>query len=72
MLEIVLTVFSLLCLITGVSLIASLAITCYLPYAFLRYSALLLKNTKNPQAEKITPTFDEQPVIIKKDVKEKE
>jgi hypothetical protein len=50
--------------------------------ALLRYSALLLRNTRNPQPddlltsikekERISPSFDESPVIVKKDGKEKE
>jgi hypothetical protein len=47
-------------------------------HAIISYSSLLLKNTRNPQQdhllfkEKIPPTIDEQPTIIKKDGKEKE
>ena len=77
MLEIVLTLFSLFCLTTGVALVAFLAISFYPCHAVIRYSSLLLKNTRGPQPdtalpkEKIQPTFDD-PVIIKKDGKEKE
>jgi len=79
MLEITLTTFSLLCPIIGVALIATLAIVFYPFEALLKYSSLLLKNTRNPQPdllttirEKTPPSFDESPVIVKKDGKEKE
>jgi hypothetical protein len=79
MLEIVLTLFALSCLVIGVSLVATLAIVFYPFYAILRYSSLLLKNTRHPQSEmletkeKVPPTLgNESPVIIKKDGKEKE
>lgn len=74
MLEIVLTVFTLLCLVLGVVLIAGLAITFYLPYAFLQYGSLLLRNTRNPPPEIPVLTDknqEESPVIIKNHGKEK-
>lgn len=77
MLEIILTTFSLLCLVLGVFLILSLAIVFYPCFAVLRYSALLLKSTRHPPEditvvnEKTEPVID-TPVIIKKDGKEKE
>lgn len=74
MLEIVLTLFTFICLILGVMLIAGLAITFYLPYAFLRYGSLLLKNTRHPTPEIPVLTdksLEESPVIIKNHGKEK-
>ncbi len=76
MLEIILTVFSLLCLVGGVSLIACLAIAFYPLEALLKYSSLLLSNTRNPNPdliipnkEKIPPVIDdeENPKIVKKE-----
>jgi hypothetical protein len=78
MLEIALTLFALSCLVVGVSMVAFLAIVFYPLHAIISYSSLLLKNTRNPQndqllvKDKISPVMDEQPVIIKKDGKEKE
>lgn len=57
MLETVFTVFSMLFLITGVSLAATLAVVSYPFAAFINYGAWLLKNTKNPK--------DDSPIIIK-------
>ena len=57
MLETVFTMFSILFLITGVSLAATLAVVSYPFAAFINYGAWLLKNTKNPK--------DESPIIIK-------
>lgn len=76
MLEVTFTLFSLLCLITGVSLVATLAVIFYPLHALLNYISFIFKNTRNPQVEipvvndKIN--FDESPVIIKNNVKEKE
>jgi hypothetical protein len=73
MLEIVLTIFSLTCLVFGVSLIALLAVVFYPCHAFLRYTALILKNIKNPAEPNVKEkVIDESPVIIKKNDKEKE
>lgn len=75
MLEISMTLFAIVCLLTGLTLIAILAMTFYPCHAFLRYSSLMLKNIKTPQAEIINKekTQDSQsPVIIKKNDKEKE
>lgn len=74
MLEIVLTLLSLSCLVAGVSLIAILAIIFYPCHAFLRYASLILKSTRHPDeaVKKIEPVVEESPVIVKKDVKEKE
>lgn len=75
MLEISMTLFAIVCLLTGLTLIAILAMTFYPCHAFLRYSSLMLKNIKTPQAEVINKekTQDnESPVIIKKNDKEKE
>lgn len=76
MLEVVLTLFVLCCLVSGVVLIAALAVVCYPIQAFLRFSSLILKNTRNPHHDmllsdiKISPTIDEEPPkIIKKTVK---
>ena len=73
MLEIVLTLFSLTCLVMGVSLVAALAIVFYPCHAFVRYTSLVLRNIRNPAMdapkEKVN---DESPVIIKKNDKEKE
>lgn len=71
-LEITLTLFSLMCLILGVSLVAVLSIVFYPCYATLRYIALLLKNTRHPQNEvpelrDEVKTTVESPVIIKKE-----
>lgn len=77
MLEIVFIMFSLICLIAGISLIASLAVGVYPLYAILQYSSLLIKNTRNPPAElpvlkeKIS-SLSESAVIIKNNGKEKE
>ena len=71
MLEVVLTLFSLLCLIAGVSLVASLAIVFYPCYAFIRYTSLVLRNIRAPEPIK-EKAIDESPVIIKKNDKEKE
>lgn len=72
MLEVMLTLFALACLVIGVTLIAALAIIFYPWHAFLRYSSLVLKNTRNPvepisYKEKVQPILDESPVIIKKE-----
>ena len=74
MLEIVLTLLSLSCLVAGVSLIAILAMIFYPCHAFLRYASLILKSTRHPEesVKKIEPVVEESPVIVKKDVKEKE
>lgn len=76
MLEIVLTLFSLSCLTFGVTLVAGLAVIFYPCHAVIKYSELVLRNTRGPQPtdvpilkEKIS---DESPVIIKKNDKEKE
>jgi hypothetical protein len=57
MLETVFTMFSILFLITGVSLAATLAVVSYPFAAFINYGAWLLSNTKNPK--------DDHPIIIK-------
>jgi hypothetical protein len=71
MLEVILTIFSLFCLLTGVALIASLAVIFYPLFAILRYSALLIKGTRNPPPEHDTFSDqnkkEESPVIIKKE-----
>lgn len=66
-LEIIFTVFVILCLFVGVTLVFTLAVFAYLPKALLDYSAWLLKNTRNPAAEPAVATVtEESPVIIKK------
>lgn len=75
MLEISMTLFAIVCLLTGLTLIAILAMTFYPCHAFLRYTSLMLKNIKTPQAENINKEKNqdnESPVIIKKNDKEKE
>lgn len=72
MLEIVLTLFALGCLVIGVSLIASLAIVFYPCYGFVTYTSLVLRNIKAPESSAKEKLPDEQPVIVKRDVKEKE
>ena len=78
MLEITFTLFSLVCLIVGVSLVATLAVCFYPLHALLNYVLYIFKNTKNPQPEipvvndRLPPYSDTQPVIIKKNDKEKE
>ncbi len=77
MLEITVTLFALACMTIGVSLIASLAIVFYPFHAVLSYAALVLKNTRNPQNDQLlvkenNEAVAENPVIIKKDDKEKE
>lgn len=76
MLEISMTLFAIVCLLTGLTLVAILAVTFYPCHAFLRYTSLMLKNIKTPQAENInkekTSDNNESPVIIKKNDKEKE
>lgn len=73
MLEIIFTLFSLSCLVVGVSLIASLAVLFYPCHGFLRYVSLTLKNIKHPASDSVTKDkVDETPVIIKKNDKEKE
>jgi len=72
MLEIILTIFSIFCLLLGVVLIAGLSVVFYPLYAVVRYSALLLKNTRHPPAEisayqNVTTSATESPVIIKKE-----
>lgn len=75
-LEIIFIMFSLLCLIAGISLIAVLAVGVYPLYAILQYSSLLVKNTRNPPVESLVlndkiPSSDSA-VIIKNNGKEKE
>ena len=48
LLEIVFTMFTVIFLISGISLIAILAVTSYPFAAFLNYGAWLFRNTKNP------------------------
>lgn len=73
MLEIILTLFSVTCLIIGVSLIAILAIVFYPCFGFLRYVSLTLKNIRHPGLDSTAKEkSDESPVIIKKNDKEKE
>jgi hypothetical protein len=72
MLEIILTIFSILCLLTGVVLIASLAVVFYPMHATLKYCALLLKNTRHPPLEmpvlsEETNKISESPIIMKKE-----
>jgi len=76
MLEITVTLFSLACLTTGVSLIAILSIIFYPLHTVLTYASLLLKNTRNPPNDQLlskekNETVIETPIIIKQDVKEK-
>jgi hypothetical protein len=59
MLETVFTIFSILFLITGVCLAATLAIVSYPFAALINYSSWLLSNTRNPNQDK--------PIIIKQD-----
>jgi len=72
MLEIVLTLFALGCLVTGVSLVAGLAIVFYPCHGFVKYSSLVLRNIRTPEPTIKEKTPEESPIIIKKDVKEKE
>lgn len=78
MLEVTFTLFSLVCLIVGVSLVAILAVFFYPLHALLNYFCYIFKNTKNPQPEiptineRLPSDLDSQPVIIKKNDKEKE
>lgn len=72
MLEITFSIFALVCLILGVSLVASLAIIFYPCYAVVRYASFVLKNTRNPSSD--IPTLQDQiqaqeeaPVIMKKE-----
>ncbi len=58
MLETTFTVFSILFLLIGVSLAATLAIASYPLAAFFNYGSWLLSNTRNPTPEK--------PTIVKK------
>jgi len=72
MLEVVVSLFALLCLLLGVSLVAILAVIFYPLHAVLQYSSLLLKNTRNPPPEMSTvkeqvSPHAESPVIIKKE-----
>jgi hypothetical protein len=62
MLEITFTIFSIIFLLSGVCLAATLAIVSYPFAAFINYGSWLLINTKNPQKP-----IDEQPKIIKTD-----
>ena len=72
MLEIIMTIFSMLCLISGILLIATLAIWFYPLHAVIQYCSLVLRHTRNPPTEipvlveKIDHT-NESPVIIKKE-----
>lgn len=59
MLETVFTIFSILFLLTGVCLAATLAVVSYPFAAFINYGSWLLSNTRNPD--------NETPKIIKKD-----
>ena len=73
MLEIVLTLFALGCLVTGVSLVAGLAIIFYPCHGFVRYTSLVLKNIRAPEPPiKEKSPDDNAPIIIKKNDKEKE
>ena len=72
MLEIVLTIFALACLVTGVSLVACLAIIFYPCHGFVRYSSLVLRNIRAPEPIIKEKELSEAPVIIKKNDKEKE
>lgn len=71
MLEIIMTIFSMLCLLLGVMLIAGLAVGFYPLHAVVRYCSLLLKNTRNPPQDILTTQeinqTVESPVIIKKE-----
>jgi hypothetical protein len=76
MLEIVMTLFVLLCLLTGISLVASLAIVFYPCYAFLQYTSVVHKTIRHPAVEptlkeKAQDSIDDAPVIIKKNDQEK-
>lgn len=59
MLEVVFTIFSILFLMTGVCLAATLAIVSYPCAAFINYGGWLLSNTRNPPEDK--------PTIIRQD-----
>lgn len=67
MLEIVLTIFAILCLLLGVILIAGLAVGFYPLHAVVQYSSLLLRNTRNPPPEVNNIKTEESPVVIKKE-----
>ncbi len=71
MLEIAMTVFAMACLLTGVMLIACLAIAFYPLHAIVQYSSLLLRNTRNPPPDVAPPDTvkpeEQSPVIIKKE-----
>lgn len=53
LLEIIFTMFSVIFLIVGISLIAILAVSSYPFAAFLNYGAWLLRNTKNPPNDEL-------------------
>ncbi len=53
LLEIVFTMFTVIFLILGISLIAILAITSYPFAAFLNYGAWLFRNTRNPPNDEL-------------------
>lgn len=53
LLEIVFTMFTVTFLISGISLVAILAVTSYPFAAFLNYGAWLFRNTKNPPNDEL-------------------
>jgi hypothetical protein len=53
LLEIVFTMFTVTFLIFGICLIAFLALSSYLPAAFLNYGAWLFRNTRNPPNDEL-------------------
>ena len=78
MLEVTFTLFALICLISGVGLVAILAIIFYPLHALLNYVCFVFKNIRSPQSEISTVTerlpfvSNSSPVIIKNNDKEKE
>ena len=68
-LEVIFTLFAIVCLTAGIALTAVLAIFAYPLKAMLNIAASVLKSIKNPlhevQPEKLSPSFDD-PVIAKK------
>ena len=56
LLEIVFTMFTVCFLISGISLIAILAVTSYPFAAFLNYGSWLFRNTKNPPNDELVIT----------------
>lgn len=74
MLEVVITLFMLVCITSGIVLVATLAIVSYPFMALLTFSAKLLFYTRHPQLDPETkewadPILNDSPVIVKKEKK---